>query len=70
MLKEKRETKSLSQAQLAAKLKISKGYLCKLEQHPHLCNPTVNIILRLSHELDICDVKIFKYFVENKKYNY
>jgi transcriptional regulator with XRE-family HTH domain len=69
MLKETRETKNLSQTELAARLRITKGYLSKLEQHPLSCNPTVNIILRLSHELDLCEIKIFKYFIENRNYH-
>ena len=66
MLKKKRKEKSLTQSQLAEKLIISEGYMCKLEKHPNLCNPTTDLILKLSKELDIDRVKIFLYFIENK----
>lgn len=67
MLREKREIKGLTQLQLAQKIGKHKSYVSKLESHPHLCNPSVNTILKLSKELDIYHVKVYKFFAENKE---
>jgi len=66
MLKEKRKEKGLTQSQLAENLTISESYMSKLEKHPCLCNPSVNLILKLAKELDLTPVKIFLFFVEDK----
>lgn len=66
MIKEKRQEKMLTQAKLAKNLGISKSYLSKLEKHPLFCNPNINLILKLSKELDIDPAKIFLYFIEEK----
>lgn len=65
MLREKREEMNLTQSKLAKNLGISKGYLSKLEKHPSLCNPNVNLILKLSKELNLDPVKIFIFFTES-----
>lgn len=66
MIKEKRKEKGLTQSQLAENLVISESYMSKLEKHPHLCNPSVNLILKLAKELDVTPVKIFLIFIEDK----
>jgi transcriptional regulator with XRE-family HTH domain len=66
MLREKRKEKGLTQSKLAKKIGISKGYLSKLEKYPHVCNPNVNFILKLSKELDVSPLKIFSFFIEKK----
>lgn len=66
MIKEKRQEKRITQSKLAKNLGISKGYLSKLEKHPSLCNPNVNLILKLSKELTIDPVNIFLYFIREK----
>lgn len=66
MLKKKRIEKRLTQLQLAEKLGISESYLNKLENHPNTCNPTVNLILKLSKELDLDSLKVFLYFTKDK----
>jgi transcriptional regulator with XRE-family HTH domain len=66
MVKEKRKEKGLTQSKLAKNLGITKGYLSKLETHPDLCNPNVNLLLKLSKELDIHPVKIFLFFIKKK----
>ena len=66
MIKERREEKGLTQSKLAKRLGISKGYLSKLEKHPLICNPNVNLIIKLSKELNVHHVKIFLFFTKNK----
>ncbi|MCE5222036.1 MAG: helix-turn-helix transcriptional regulator [Clostridium sp.] len=66
MIKEKRKEKGLTQSKLAEKLGISKGYLSKLEKHPFICNPNVNLIIKLLKELEIHPIKIFIFFTKNK----
>ena len=70
MLKEKRKEKGLTQSKLAKNLGITKGYLSKLENHPDLCNPNVNLLLKLAKELDLHHVKIFCFFIKEKLSNY
>lgn len=65
MLKEERLKIGIPQNKLAKKLLISNCYLCKLEKYPHLCNPPVKLILKLSKELNIEHTKIYLHFVEN-----
>lgn len=66
MLRRKRNEKELTLTKLAKNLGISKGYLSKLEKHPQICNPNVNLILKLSKELEITPIEIFLYFIEYK----
>lgn len=66
MIKKKRLEKSLTQGQLAEKIGISESYMCRIEKYPHFCNPTINIILKMSEELDIDPIKIFLYFIESR----
>ncbi|UYZ37299.1 helix-turn-helix domain-containing protein [Clostridium beijerinckii] len=67
MLKKKRIRNKLTELELAKKIGISEGYISKLEKHPKLCNPTVNLILKLSKELKLNPVKLFIYFIQDKK---
>ena len=66
MLKNKRRKKGQTLSELAEKIGISEGYLSKLERHPIQCNPHIDLILKLSQELDEDPVNIFLYFVKNK----
>ncbi|WP_270215498.1 helix-turn-helix domain-containing protein [Clostridium butyricum] len=67
MLKEKSMLKeNLTQSQLAKRIKISESYISKLENHAQCCNPGVNLILKLSKELDIDSIEVFLYFIKNK----
>lgn len=66
MIKEKRKEKKITQSELAKKLGISKSYMSKLENHPFLCNPNVNLILKISKELTLDPMKVFLYFIKNK----
>ncbi|OOM70302.1 hypothetical protein CLPUN_52610 [Clostridium puniceum] len=65
MLKEERMKLKIAQNKMAKKLLISNCYLCKLENHPDLCNPPVKLILKLSKELEIEHTKIYLHFVES-----
>ena len=67
MLKSKRKEKHLTEQQLAEKLGISKSYVNKLEKHPEKCNPTINLILKLSTILELCPYFVFKIFIKNRK---
>ena len=68
LLEEKRTEKELSLTQLAEKIGVSKSYLSKMEKHPSACNPTVNVIFRLSKELGISSYRILHYFKQH--YNF
>lgn len=67
MLKAKRREKHLTIRQFAKKLGISKSYVNKLEKHPEGCNPTINLILKLSITLELSPYFVFKFFIESKK---
>lgn len=66
ILKNKRREKGQTLSELAEKIGISEGYLSKLERHPIQCNPHIDLILKLSEELDEDPVKVFLYFTKNK----
>lgn len=61
MIKEKRKEKRLTQSELAEKIGKSAGYVNKLENRKYT-NVTIQIILKLSKELEICPVEIFLFF--------
>lgn len=63
MIKRRRRIKGLTQSQLARKVKISGGYMSKLENKMY-GNVTIKVILNLSKELDVCPVKVFLFFKE------
>lgn len=63
MIKEERLKKGIKQNKLAERLLISSCYLCKLEKYPHLCNPPIKLILKLSNELEIEHTELYLYFV-------
>lgn len=67
MLKKRRSSKRLTESQLAKKIGVTEGYISKLENHPEKCNPTVNLILKLSRELNINPLKTFLFFIKDKK---
>lgn len=67
MLKEERLKKGMQQKQLAKKLLISNCYLSKLENHPHKCNPTVKLILKIAEQLELEHIDIYTHFIENIK---
>lgn len=73
MLKKKRIEKRLTQSELAEKIGISKSYLNKLENRKYN-NTTIQVILKLSKELDISPVELFLFFIEidcnNVRLNY
>lgn len=67
MLKKKRSFKRLTELQLAKKIGVTEGYISKLENHPEKCNPTINLILKLSRELNINPMETFLFFIKDKK---
>lgn len=66
MIKIARIEKNLSQKKLAANLGISKSYLSKIENRDNKYNKniTVNLLLNLSKELDLCPIKTFIYITD------
>jgi len=66
MLKKKRTMKNLTELELAKRIGITEGYISKLENHPAKCNPTINLILKLSRELKINPTKVFLFFIKDK----
>jgi transcriptional regulator with XRE-family HTH domain len=68
MLKKRRLIKHITELELANKLGVTEGYISKLENHPEKCNPTVNLILKLSYALKIKPERIFIFFIKDKKY--
>lgn len=67
MLKKKRREKHLTQSELARKIGITESYVNKLEKHPQVCNPSVNLILKLSKELGVNPIEIFLFFIKNRE---
>ncbi|KIL06890.1 Cro/Cl family transcriptional regulator [Clostridium botulinum] len=67
MLKKKRIKKQMTELELAKKIGRSEGHVSKLENHPSECNPGVDLILKLAKELSLNPVKIFLFFVKNRK---
>ncbi|NFS94484.1 helix-turn-helix domain-containing protein, partial [Clostridium botulinum] len=67
MLKKKRIEMSLSIEELSKKLNIKEAYLNKLEDYPNMCDPDINLIIKLSKELKLNPVKVFVFFIKNRK---
>ncbi|AOR24291.1 helix-turn-helix domain-containing protein [Clostridium taeniosporum] len=67
MLKKKRVEKNLTELEFAKRIGISKSYVSKLENHPTECNPTINLIIKISKELDVTPFFVFKFFIKNRK---
>ena len=67
MLRTKRKEKHLTLLYTAKKLRISEGYVSKLENHPGKCNPTVNLILEIAKLLEINPIIVFKFFIKDKR---
>lgn len=67
MIKTKRIEKHLTVREFAKILGISKSYVTKLENHPEKCNPTINLILKLSTILGLSPYFVFNFFLENRK---
>lgn len=63
MLKAARKSKNMSQKDLAKKLNLSQSYLCKLENKEYK-NVTVELIKRISLELDLDLIEVFLYFCD------
>ena len=42
-------------------------HLIELENEPNLCDPRVDLLIKLSKELDIDDEKLFLYFAETRE---
>lgn len=67
MLKSARYNKKLTQKELAAKLNISQSYLCQLEnKNRYNKNVTIDLIKRISKELELDPIEVFIYFLEQK----
>lgn len=68
LLKKKRTKKELSLSQLASRIGITKGYLSQIENYPHTCNPTINLIFKLSEELELSPYRVLYYFKKHKNF--
>lgn len=63
MLKTARKLKGLKQYELAERLGISASYLSKLENsRVYENNITIELIKKISIELDLCPIKVFMSF--------
>jgi len=71
MIKEIRKKKNLTQLQLALKIGINFSYLSKLENYPEKHSPSVDIVFKLSNELELdpCQLMYFFYQKSKKKNN-
>ncbi|KIL09264.1 Cro/Cl family transcriptional regulator [Clostridium botulinum] len=67
MLKKKRVEKNLTELRFAKRIGISKSYVSKLENHPDKCNPTINLILKISKESELSPFFVFRFFIKNRK---
>lgn len=61
MLKNRRKYLEISQEDLAKKLGITQGHLSKIEKQ-RFSNVNIELIIKLSIELDIDAIEIFNYF--------
>ncbi len=69
MLKQQRIKKGLTQAQLGKRIRKNKSYVSRLERRDKNFNPSLNLILDLSKELNCCPIKVFIFFTRvNCKY--
>jgi transcriptional regulator with XRE-family HTH domain len=68
MIKRKRKKLKLSQAKLAKKIGVSRGYISRLERREKNFHPSTDIIILLSNELGICPLELFAYFTGIKCY--
>jgi transcriptional regulator with XRE-family HTH domain len=62
MIKNKRRKKGLSQSDLARKLRISRTYVSKMERKVKGYHPSLDLIIKLSEELETCPLEIFIFF--------
>ncbi|MCQ2017311.1 helix-turn-helix domain-containing protein [Clostridium butyricum] len=67
MIRRERKKKKLKLSDIAKELNVSESYISKLETHPQKCNPTINIILKLSKVLGLCPIFVFIFFIKHKK---
>lgn len=69
MLKKLRLEKRMSQKKLCRKLKITQGYLSRLENRKgkYHKNVTVELILNVSEILDADEDELFRYFADSVK---
>lgn len=65
MLRERRVEKNLTLLQVATKINKTESYLSKLEMHPHECNPSLVIMLKLAIILEMNRVIVFEYFAKS-----
>jgi transcriptional regulator with XRE-family HTH domain len=63
MIKNKRRKKGLSQSDLARRLRISRTYVSKMERKVKGYHPSLDLIIKLSKELETCPIEIFIFFV-------
>jgi len=69
MLKHKRNKKGLSQSELAKRLKIHRSYVSRLERKVKNYSPSLDMIIKLSKELECCPIELFIFFADiNCKY--
>lgn len=64
MIKNKRIKRGLNQSQFARKLKINKSYLSRLERKVKGYNPSLDLIIKISKELECCPIEIFIFFTD------
>jgi transcriptional regulator with XRE-family HTH domain len=67
MLKQRRKYKRITQIDLASKLNVRGSYISELENHPEVCNPTLNVMIGLSKHLKLNPYKVFDYFIRSRK---
>lgn len=67
MIKESRKNKNLTQSQLALKIGINYSYLSKIENYPEKHFPSVDIIFKLSNELELDPCQLMYFFYKKSK---
>lgn len=64
MIRSKRRKKGLSQSKLAKNLKIDKSHVSRLERKVKNYSPSLDLIVKLSKELECCPIELFVFFAD------
>ena len=64
MLRYKWKKRGLSQSDLARKLRINRSYVSRLERKVKGYSPSLDLIIKVSKELECCPIELFIFFLD------